>query len=54
MHLKGRLLPLYAVLAYAFLHVPLLVLTVFSFNSSKFTSGRLSGKWYAACLKICA
>ncbi len=27
----------YAVFAYAFLHVPLLILAVFSFNSSRFT-----------------
>jgi spermidine/putrescine transport system permease protein len=45
--MNGRLLPLYAVFAYAFLHVPLLVLTVFSFNSSKFTKWEgFSGKWY--------
>ncbi|MCC6589382.1 MAG: ABC transporter permease [Bryobacterales bacterium] len=43
-----NLLPLYAVFAYAFLHVPLLVLTVFSFNSSKFTRWEgFSWKWYA-------
>ena len=49
--MKGRLLPLYAVLAYAFLHVPLLVLTVFSFNSSKFTKWEgFSGNWYTLSL----
>ena len=31
-----RGLALYAVGAYAFLHVPLLILAVFSFNASKF------------------
>jgi spermidine/putrescine transport system permease protein len=44
-----RLLPLYATFAYAFLHVPLLVLTAFSFNSSKFTLWEgFSLKWYRA------
>ena len=32
-----RLLAAYAIAAYAFLHVPLLILAVFSFNASKFT-----------------
>lgn len=35
--MKGRLLPLYAVGIYAFLHLPLLILCAFSFNSSRFT-----------------
>jgi spermidine/putrescine transport system permease protein len=44
-----RLLSLYAVFAYAFLHVPLFVLTVFSFNASKFTRWEgFSLNWYAA------
>jgi spermidine/putrescine transport system permease protein len=44
-----RLLPLYAVGAYAFLHVPLLILAVFSFNASKFTVWQgFSLQWYAA------
>ena len=44
-----RLLPLYAVGAYAFLHVPLLILAVFSFNASKFTVWQgFSLHWYAA------
>jgi len=42
-----RLLALYAVAAYAFLHLPLLVLTAFSFNSSRFTVWeRFSLDWY--------
>ncbi|MBY0505903.1 MAG: ABC transporter permease [Bryobacteraceae bacterium] len=42
-----RLLSIYAVLAYAFLHLPLLVLTVFSFNHSRFTQWEgLSLRWY--------
>lgn len=44
-----RLLGAYAVAAYAFLHVPLLILAVFSFNSSRFTLWEhLSLKWYVA------
>lgn len=43
-----RLLSLYAVGAYAFLHLPLLVLTVFSFNQSRFTQWEgFSLHWYA-------
>lgn len=42
-----RLLSLYAALAFAFLHVPLLVLIAFSFNSSKFTIWEgFSLRWY--------
>lgn len=42
-----RLLSLYAVAAYAFLHVPLIVLAVFSFNSSRFTKWEsFSLEWY--------
>jgi spermidine/putrescine transport system permease protein len=44
-----RGLALYAVGAYAFLHVPLLILAVFSFNASKFTVWQgFSLHWYAA------
>lgn len=47
--MKRQALGLYAVLVYAFLHVPLLVLAVFSFNSSKFTVWRgFSLDWYKA------
>lgn len=43
----SRWLALYAVAAYAFLHVPLLVLAVFSFNSSRFTRWEgFSLTWY--------
>src|SRR5580700_1852371 len=39
----------YAIAAYAFLHVPLLILAVFSFNASKFTVWQgFSLHWYAA------
>lgn len=44
-----RWIALYATAAYAFLHVPLLVLAVFSFNSSKFTIWQgFSLEWYKA------
>jgi spermidine/putrescine transport system permease protein len=44
-----RGLALYAVCAYAFLHVPLLVLAVFSFNSSRFSVWQgFSLAWYRA------
>src|SRR5262249_21266902 len=46
-----RPLALYAVAAYAFLHVPLLVLAVFSFNASKFTVWQgFSLAWYRAAI----
>ncbi|MBY0372898.1 MAG: ABC transporter permease [Bryobacteraceae bacterium] len=41
----------YAALAYAFLHAPLLVLAVFSFNSSRFTAWEsFSFEWYRKAL----
>jgi spermidine/putrescine transport system permease protein len=44
-----RGLAFYAVAAYAFLHVPLLILAVFSFNASRFTVWQgFSLHWYAA------
>ena len=44
-----RGLAFYAVTAYAFLHVPLLILAVFSFNSSRFTVWQgFSLHWYQA------
>ena len=47
-----RLLPITAVLLYLFLHLPLLVLGVFSFNSSRFTVWEsLSLRWYRAALQ---
>jgi len=45
----NRGLAFYAVLVYAFLHVPLLILAIFSFNSSKFTVWEgFSFHWYSA------
>jgi spermidine/putrescine transport system permease protein len=44
---NSRWLAVYAVGAYAFLHLPLLVLAVFSFNASKFTVWQgFSLEWY--------
>jgi len=44
---KNRFLGLFAALVYAFLHVPLLILCVFSFNSSRFTIWEgFSLEWY--------
>jgi len=44
-----RGLAIYAVFAYAFLHVPLLILAIFSFNSSKFAVWEsFSLQWYRA------
>jgi spermidine/putrescine transport system permease protein len=44
-----RGLAVYAVFAYAFLHVPLLILAIFSFNSSKFAVWEnFSFQWYRA------
>ena len=46
-----RLLPLYATAAFAFLHLPLLVLAVFSVNSSRFAIWQgFSLRWYGAAL----
>ena len=47
-----RLLPLYATAAFLFLHLPLLVLAVFSVNESRFTVWQgLSLRWYKAALE---
>lgn len=44
-----RALPIYALTIYAFLHLPLLILAVFSFNASKFTLWQgFSLHWYQA------
>ena len=44
-----RGLPVYAACAYAFLHLPLLILAVFSFNSSRFAVWQgFSLQWYRA------
>ena len=46
-----RALGVYAVAAFAFLHVPLLVLSIFSFNSSRFTVWQgFSIRWYTAAV----
>jgi spermidine/putrescine transport system permease protein len=48
---KKRALGIYAALALVFLHLPLLVLVVFSFNSGRFTVWEgLSLHWYGAAL----
>ena len=50
--MKRHALGLYAIAIYAFLHVPLLVLAVFSFNSSKFTVWKgFSLDWYKAAFR---
>lgn len=47
-----RFLSLYAALAFAFLHVPLLVLIAFSFNGGKFTVWEgFSLRWYQSILR---
>lgn len=47
-----RLLPLYAALVFAFLHLPLLVLAVFSFNRSRLSVWEgFSLRWYDAALR---
>jgi spermidine/putrescine transport system permease protein len=49
MNRNSRALSIYAALVFVFLHVPLLILAVFSFNSSKFTLWEgFSLRWYRA------
>lgn len=49
--MKARALALYVAIIYAFLHLPLIILGVFSFNSSKFTRWEgFSLHWYEAAL----
>ncbi len=49
MRLANKPLAVYAIFAYAFLHLPLLILAIFSFNSSKFTVWEgFSLHWYSA------
>lgn len=49
--MKIRALTLYATAIYAFLHLPLIILGVFSFNSSKLTQWEgFSLRWYRAAL----
>lgn len=48
----SRLLSVYAAAAYAFLHLPLVILGAFSFNSSRFTVWEgFSLRWYRAALE---
>jgi spermidine/putrescine transport system permease protein len=48
---RGRALSIYAACALAFLHVPLLILIVFSFNASRFTVWEgFSLNWYRAAM----
>ena len=48
---RGAGLAIYAAGAFLFLHVPLLVLAIFSFNSSRFTVWEgFSLRWYSAAL----
>lgn len=48
----SRLLGLYAVGAYAFLHLPVVILVIFSFNKSRFTVWEgFSLDWYRAVLR---
>jgi spermidine/putrescine transport system permease protein len=48
----SRLLSLYAVAAFAFLHLPLVILGAFSFNSSRFTVWEgFSIRWYDAAFR---
>lgn len=50
--MKGRWLSVYAVAAYLFLHLPLLVLAVFSFNSSRFTQWEgFTLEWYRTAFR---
>ncbi len=50
--MRGRGLAFYAIAVYAFLHAPLLILAVFSFNSSKFTLWQgFTLHWYSAMLQ---
>ncbi len=49
--MKIRVLALYATAIYAFLHLPLIILGIFSFNSSKLTQWEgFSLRWYQAAL----
>jgi spermidine/putrescine transport system permease protein len=48
---RGAGLAIYAVAAYLFLHLPLAILAIFSFNSSRFTLWEgFSLRWYSAAL----
>ena len=48
----GRTLSIYAVAAYLFLHVPLVILAAFSFNSARLSVWRgFSFRWYSAAFQ---
>jgi spermidine/putrescine transport system permease protein len=48
----GMALSIYALAAYLFLHLPLIILAAFSFNASRFTVWQgLSMRWYAGALQ---
>lgn len=50
--MKGRALGIYAAMALAFLHAPLVILIVFSFNSGRFTLWQgFSLHWYRAAIQ---
>ena len=47
-----RILGVYALAAYAFLYLPLVILAIFSFNASRFTVWQgFSLEWYRALLR---
>ncbi len=49
---RGAGLAIYAAGAFLFLHLPLLILAIFSFNSSRFTVWEgFSLRWYSAALR---
>lgn len=49
---RGTGLVIYAVCAYLFLHLPLLILAIFSFNTSRFTVWEgFSLRWYTGALR---
>lgn len=49
--IRNRFLPVFAAAVYAFLHLPLLILCAFSFNSSRFTVWEgFSLRWYRAMM----
>ena len=50
--MKQRALGIYAAAIFAFLHVPLVTLAVFSFNASRFTVWEgFSLRWYQATFR---
>ena len=52
MRRRGTALAIYAIAAYLFLHLPLLILSIFSFNASRFTVWEgFSLHWYSAALQ---